>query len=855
MKFAFLEGFLQKGKSLISRALETNTRQCPDCGFVLDGDECPLCAGRWEAWEMRFSPLPLPRIREQVSTWLGQLPAPSMLEIRATPEGLRLRLFSQPGKALGVVDAWASMTHQQTRWEAIPYQPPSGAFHVLHTPQNLPGLALTTGDPFLALGGLLLGQARETQQEDVEQQVVALHLWILGKESQLQERLRALAAYSYGTESGVGEHTPNPWGWRLAWWRSLLIGGGLIAALSGGVLAAGWLPIPSAVGLIGGGLLSLVGALGIVDWIQWRSIPQEVLTLRTEGVLLKVAFTLQVPHPEAIQLFSGSSAWQPLPTEWPGVQAAGLPISASEISGLICPPETGEGSGLFDRQVVQDVPAPPASRPLLEAPFKIGRSKATGEPIGIDPDGHGLATGGSRSGKTSFAYAVLKQLIQQGKDAPGIFLVDPHVSLADAFLQAIDDLPPPLREEGIRRLRIITPDQPEVVPLNLLTVPEFTWAGNAIVQIGRRIWEDYWGPRMQAALLGLFRLAHTWNQHNPNAPLGLLHTVFAAFNTDWRHDAMAYLKPVDRIGALALDALLGQMGDEYGRWSQGWVTEVVSPVLSKVMALELSPWLFAALHQNRFVDLEKWVKEKCWIVLRLPSGEMGREGARLTAGVIYNVFDAAFRKAALYPPPIPFYFVIDEAQEIGTGMRLEAMLSEGAKFGARMFVLAQSLSMMRQIEGFEPVVDSLLANTSTQAFFSPDPQDADLIRATLSSTVRYGDMTLDLPSLHHWLRARIGGVWQPPTLSVVEPLARTDPVRVQAIIREVIAAHPEDYVSSTGWQEQTALTLQAMIPEAQRGLLDELIPKRSDYGDAAKAATQKTALSPAELQKKQRLGF
>jgi len=61
-----------------------------------------------------------------------------------------------------------------------------------------------------------------------------------------------------------------------------------------------------------------------------------------------------------------------------------------------------------------------------------------------------------------------------------------------------------------------------------------------------------------------------------------------------------------------------------GGSNQGWVTEVISPVLSKAMALELSPWLFAAMHQNRFVDLEKWIKEKAWIVLRLPSGEMGR---------------------------------------------------------------------------------------------------------------------------------------------------------------------------------------------------------------------------------------
>ena len=36
-----------------------------------------------------------------------------------------------------------------------------------------------------------------------------------------------------------------------------------------------------------------------------------------------------------------------------------------------------------------------------------------------------------------------------------------------------------------------------------------------------------------------------------------------------------------------LDALLGQTG-EGDKWSQGWVTEVISPVLSKVMALELA---------------------------------------------------------------------------------------------------------------------------------------------------------------------------------------------------------------------------------------------------------------------------
>ena len=265
-------------------------------------------------------------------------------------------------------------------------------------------------------------------------------------------------------------------------------------------------------------------------------------------------------------------------------------------------------------------------------------------------------------------------------------------------------------------------------------------------------------------------------------------------------------------------------GTKGRKWDQGWVTEVISPVLSKVMALELSPWLFAAMHQSTFVDLEKWVDERAWIVLRLPSGEMGREGAKLTAGVVYNVFDAAYRKVTIHKP-VPYYFVIDEAQEIGVGMRLESMLSEGAKFGARTFVLAQSLSMMRRVEGFEPVVQALLANTSTQAFFSPDPEDADIIRDTLNATARFGITTLDLPTLTCWLRARLNYAWQPPTLLKVKPLKRPEPARVQALIREVIGAHPEDYVSGDGWQEQSVDMLKSMIANPiYQSYLERVVP-------------------------------
>jgi hypothetical protein len=148
----------------------------------------------------------------------------------------------------------------------------------------------------------------------------------------------------------------------------------------------------------------------------------------------------------------------------------------------------------------------------------------------------------------------------------------------------------------------------------------------------------------------------------------------------------------------------------------------------------------------------------------------------------------------------------------------------------------------------EPVVQAMLANTSTQMFFSPDPEDADLIRATLSSTVRYGNMTLDLPSLQCWLRARIGGRWQPPTLTQIKPLPRADGSRVKSLIEEVIATHPTDYLPADGWQEKASKALEEMLPAALSKLLDEFLAVRLENQEARVS-------QPAPQDDDRRLGF
>jgi hypothetical protein len=191
----------------------------------------------------------------------------------------------------------------------------------------------------------------------------------------LQEKLRTLSSYSYGTEGGVENNTPNPWGMRLAMLRAGLMVGLMVAGVSAGAWNAGWIsPFIGLLGVLAGGIGTLASAWGMSDWLAWRSIPKDVLERRIQEPLLQVAISLS--RPLDLPLLAREQTWSPVERPWPATHAMGFPLPAGELAGLIAPLQLGEGSGLLDRAVWQDVPAPPPSQTLLEAGFKVGTSVA-----------------------------------------------------------------------------------------------------------------------------------------------------------------------------------------------------------------------------------------------------------------------------------------------------------------------------------------------------------------------------------------------------------------------------------------------------------------------------------------------
>jgi hypothetical protein len=85
-------------------------------------------------------------------------------------------------------------------------------------------------------------------------------------------------------------------------------------------------------------------------------------------------------------------------------------------------------------------------------------------------------------------------------------------------------------------------------------------------------------------------------------------------------------------------------------------------------------------------------------------------------------------------------------------------------------------------------------------------------------------------------------------LTKIKPLPRADGVRVSALIEEVIACHPTDYLPADGWQEKASQSLKDMLPPALSELLDEFLAVRMEEQNAK-------INQPVSLEDERRLGF
>lgn len=624
---------------------------------------------------------------------------------------------------------------------------------------------------------------------------------------------------------------PEASGWEL-WWKlswGMTAGGVLLAGIGLNLLfsfpeSLAYLPPALAFAMSAFGLVAgTVGIQGLIRFWAWRHLPREALAEKLRTALMEASLEILGDPSLAPQLLPGAWAWRK------AREIHRFPLAVHEAVGLWLPPAGFPVEQTADPRGRADMPALGGIWTGEGEELPVGRTPE-GRPVRIPwPQLPVVVLGGTGSGKSSFLLNMAEAVIRRGEEAPGMLALDPHGPLARAILRRL------AREvrrnpDLAARLVVVDPTWEYAIALNLFCAPEMHWAISTLITAGRQIWEGYWGPRMSGVLEATAHLLWAYNQQAPEEQrLSFRHVPFVLFNAQLRREELMRVIPAaDLPQAVLLDLQMGQ-AVEIGRSPLGWQVEVASPIVSKVLALH-HPWIRAALAAPRMADMARWIRERRWVIVSLPSGILGEGHAALIAAWFYNLWEWSLRAAGSMAPQ-PTLILMDEVHRIAAGLALPQTLAEIRKYGGVPVMANQSLAVLREREETRGLPSALLANAGTLAIFRPDPLDLPILEQTLGWGERTAGERLrpDLPAYHFYLRTLAGGRWTPPILvdarNAFPPLfAREGEGEEEeaeiAVLRELVrAAHPEDYIRiPDGIRQEQINAMRLMTPDIRAAL-------------------------------------
>jgi hypothetical protein len=405
---------------------------------------------------------------------------------------------------------------------------------------------------------------------------------------------------------------------------------------------------------------------------------------------------------------------------WPrGIHLPGQPrdiINAAEAASLWHLP-WGEGVEMVRRSLA------PRRLPLPEDVAEgvpIGSSSHQGRTVRVclPPSAVGrnkLLVAKTRKGKTTLMLHLAQAALRNPRQA--VVFIDPH---GDA-VKRLAGLVPAERVDDVVFLDFGAGAR--VPGWNLLDVhmgftPELLV--ESFIYTGRRIWTEFWGPRMEDVVRHVL-----WTLVRANAARGQgeQHTI------------------LDVQAALLLDVFQRQLriqsqddmevkmwwGAYYDSLHPRQRLEVVNPVLTKIQRFASSPTVRRVISRpSSTVLIPDLIARGGILLVNLPGGEIGLDNVGFLGSVLLSYLEVAIRSHQGLPahrrPRVSCF--IDECGSIP--FSYQTLLAELVKMGADFTLVTQSL---RQLEELDPgMLDTTLANVDTLAVFQTSGRDArDLV--------------------------------------------------------------------------------------------------------------------------------
>jgi hypothetical protein len=355
--------------------------------------------------------------------------------------------------------------------------------------------------------------------------------------------------------------------------------------------------------------------------------------------------------------------------------------------------------------------------------------------------------GKTQQGKTTLMEHIAAQWMRDPMRS--VLVVDPHGDLA----RRVIGLVPAERAGDV--VYIDLSDETRAVGLNLLDVGEGldpdTLAEN-FVDVGKALWQQYWGPRMLIPLgIGLRALAHA----NLRRPAERQYTLLSL---------APLLTCLPEIRDRFLDRevppterpdIFNYFRGEYAQMSPSQREQVISPVLSKSHAFERSAAIRRLVGQPRStLHLFQAIRSRKIIIVNTNSGILNDDLAGFVGSLFLNVMRRVIMRQTTMPREerVPVSVVADEFQTM-TGTDFGALLGELQKNGGNFVLGTQALDNLRRIEPTGTLTGSIFAGVATKVVFQVNGDDARyLVERELDIDRLRAESLVNLPQHHAYVK-------------------------------------------------------------------------------------------------------
>ncbi|GAA0406052.1 hypothetical protein Acor_40970 [Acrocarpospora corrugata] len=440
---------------------------------------------------------------------------------------------------------------------------------------------------------------------------------------------------------------------------------------------------------------------------------------------------------------------------------SGYLLSIGELAALAHLPWDADAPGIVRAGARPIAPSPAVPRTAVNGPVRVlgdtdsGPSRPVALPV-ADGRQHTHIIGGTGVGKSTLLANLVLADAHAGR---GALVIDPKGDL-------IRDIMARLPERAVRKTAVFDPQAPGRPPsINVLAGGDPAFAVDSLVTIFHRCFASAWGPRvddlLRSTCLTLTKVL------GPRATLGEVPRLLtdSAFRS--------------RITAQLDDELLAGFWDSYHSLTPAGQASVIGPVMNKLRAVLLRPFIRQALASPRTtVPIGQVLSDGGLILARLPKGVLGDDAARLFGSILLaHTWQAATRRARLAEQERPdAALVIDECHNfLNLPGHINDVLAEARGYRLSLVLAHQHLDQLPA-----DLREALSADARNKIYFASSPKDASDLKHHTAPLITPHDLT-HLGAYQAVARLVVDGQQTPAFTLRTRPLPPITPGREQAV--------------------------------------------------------------------------